>query len=310
MEVWLDHQAHKAHYRGLATCGSVWTCPVCASKISEKRRIELEAAVAKSGLTPVLVTVTLQHSRQDPLKDLIEDLTNTLRSLKSGGWWQRFKDQHRVKAYVSSLEVTWGAENGWHPHKHWLLFVEMPVDQVNSDQLKAQLTARYTELLAKVGRYASNYYGIDLIVGQPAAVEVGRYVTKWGLASEVTKAVVKNGRSGLSPWQLLEAYAEGDQQAGALFVEYAKATQGKRQLVWSQGARQILALGAEQADEDLAAAEEDQPQAEMLIKLDFAEWQMILKHNARSAMLDLAEQGGLDAVTAYLEILFRREAGT
>ena len=31
----------KAHYSGLQTCGSVWVCPVCASKTSEKRRLEL-----------------------------------------------------------------------------------------------------------------------------------------------------------------------------------------------------------------------------------------------------------------------------
>ena len=32
---------HKAaHYSGLVTCGSIWPCPVCASRIQERRRPE------------------------------------------------------------------------------------------------------------------------------------------------------------------------------------------------------------------------------------------------------------------------------
>jgi len=40
-----DHQS--AHYGGLMVCGSVWVCPVCAIKISEKRRVELEKAITR-----------------------------------------------------------------------------------------------------------------------------------------------------------------------------------------------------------------------------------------------------------------------
>ncbi|SRR5258708_5626399 len=35
-----------AHYQGLMRCGSVWVCPICAAKISEHRRSELEQAIA------------------------------------------------------------------------------------------------------------------------------------------------------------------------------------------------------------------------------------------------------------------------
>lgn len=306
VEVWLDHEQLRAHYSGLATCGSVWTCPICASKISERRRQDLERAVAGSGLTPILVTVTLQHDRQDRLTDLIEDLNNTLRVLKSGGWWTRFKAEWQVKAYVSSLEVTWSPVNAWHPHRHWLLFVDRTEDELDRDQLKAELTARYTGLLTKVGRYASDHYGIDVVIGQPAAVAVGRYVTKWGLASEVTKAIVKNGQAGgLSPWQLLELYDQGDLQAGALFAEYALATQGRRQLVWSQGGRKALGIGEEVSDEDLAAEEVKVDQVEeLVIRLDPVEWKLVLKAAGRCKVLDLAEQGGTTAVHGYIDQLW------
>jgi hypothetical protein len=40
-----DHQS--AHYGGLMVCGSVWLCPLCAAKIAERRRIELEQAITR-----------------------------------------------------------------------------------------------------------------------------------------------------------------------------------------------------------------------------------------------------------------------
>lgn len=307
VEGWLDQASGRTHYRGLAVCSSVWVCPICASRISEGRRVELEDAVSKSGLTPILVTVTLQHAREDRLTDLIEDLTGTLRTLKMGGWWTRWKNKWGIQAYVSSLEVTWGVINGWHPHKHWLLFASLPEEDLDQGAIKGQLTERWADLLQKkTGRYASAIYSIDVQVGNKAA---GAYTAKWGLASEVTKAVTKISKTGLSPWQLLELYDQGDQQAGALFAEYALATEGKRQLVWSKGGRAVLGLGEEVEDEDLAAEEvaQDTPQAVMLIRFDKVEWGMILKAHARCKVLELLEDGGVPAVQAYLDRLWQEE---
>ncbi len=36
-----------AHYKSLIVCGSVWMCPLCAAKISERRRAELEQAIVR-----------------------------------------------------------------------------------------------------------------------------------------------------------------------------------------------------------------------------------------------------------------------
>jgi hypothetical protein len=40
-----EHQV--AHYKSLIVCGSVWMCPLCAAKISERRRDELERAITR-----------------------------------------------------------------------------------------------------------------------------------------------------------------------------------------------------------------------------------------------------------------------
>ena len=40
IEVHKGHTHGKAFYHGLMSCGSVWTCPICAAKIAERRRVE------------------------------------------------------------------------------------------------------------------------------------------------------------------------------------------------------------------------------------------------------------------------------
>ena len=45
VEVWHSPGNESAHYGNLMTCGSVWHCPVCAAKITERRRIEIQQAV-------------------------------------------------------------------------------------------------------------------------------------------------------------------------------------------------------------------------------------------------------------------------
>src|SRR5438552_1083589 len=44
VDVFYSPQHQSAHYGGLMVCGSVWVCPLCAAKISERRRAELEQA--------------------------------------------------------------------------------------------------------------------------------------------------------------------------------------------------------------------------------------------------------------------------
>ncbi|HGP1317043.1 TPA: hypothetical protein ACLF3A_006470 [Pseudomonas aeruginosa] len=65
----------QAHYRGIATCGSVWACPVCASVIQERRRLELEHLVQwaeDQGLQAIMVTFTFPHTGFDTLSELLD----------------------------------------------------------------------------------------------------------------------------------------------------------------------------------------------------------------------------------------------
>jgi len=73
--VWKSLTHGTATYRGLQTCGSVWTCPVCAAKIAERRRGELVQAMElhkSQGGFVSLLTLTTPHQRGDDLAALLK----------------------------------------------------------------------------------------------------------------------------------------------------------------------------------------------------------------------------------------------
>lgn len=300
VEIRYNEADKRAFYHGLMTCGSVWTCPVCSAKITEVRRQELTQAVdtwQSDGGSLFMVTITLQHERGDELKSLLVALKDSWRKLKSGRVWRRMRERYGIKHYVSSTEVTYG-DNGWHPHIHSLFFSTLPESEFDKDALQAELTERYNALLDKHGRYASDYYGIDVRLGDEFA---GSYAAKYGLERELTKSIGKNGKSGCSPFGLLERYQAGDKQAGELFKEYAHTLFGARQLSWSHGARAALGLAVEQADEDIAAAD---PESEpvVLLSLTPSEYKRIVLAELRGEVLEIASRGDAAYLWSYLAL--------
>lgn len=72
VEVHCDSKA--AYYVGLQTCGSVWTCPICAARVAEVRRKEIEKAVKNAysiGYQSIMITLTFPHSKKMSLKELL-----------------------------------------------------------------------------------------------------------------------------------------------------------------------------------------------------------------------------------------------
>lgn len=112
------------HLRGLATCGSVWHCPVCQMKIKAERGREVSKVVEAHGRRgAVLVTLTIRHGRGHSLEQMRRKLGKAYRALTSGEPWKRFAEAVGLVGAVRGLEVTHSQANGWHPHLHavWLL---------------------------------------------------------------------------------------------------------------------------------------------------------------------------------------------
>lgn len=293
----------KAFYAGLETCGSVWECPVCAAKISERRRAEILAAMTAhkaAGGDVLLLTLTNPHAFGDDLKVLIDGQRQAMRRFWGTKASTRLCERIGLVGSIRALEVVDGTlnasgNNGWHPHFHILLFVDRGLDLI---RLRSEFYFIWANACRLAGlRIPSLQHGLTLQDGGAAS----KYVSKWGLEHEMTKGHIKKGRQGgRTPFDLLRAYRGGDKQAGALFVEFANAFKGKRQLVWSPGLKAHFSI-EELNDQELAEREEEEAQRGCQISRD--DWQVILQHGARAEMLEAFEQGGPFEVAHCVAIL-------
>ena len=295
-----------ASYTGLQTCGSVWACPVCAAKIAERRRVEIQAAMAlhkASGGSVNLLTLTTPHQRMDSLKDLLAMQAVALKYFFKDFSAKAVFQGMGVIGQIRALEVTHGrlspSNNGWHPHYHLLVFCASGVDL---DGFADRLYTRWAACCVRAGLgEPSRLHGLKLDDGSKAA----SYVIKWGLEDEMTKGHTKKARHGETPFDFLRSYLANakDKQAGALFKEFAETFKGKRQLHWSAGLKKLFNIG-EVTDEELLAKTEDDAAFLGMITLD--QWKEVLRDDGRGFLLQLAAKFGWPPVAEYLEVMQER----
>ena len=201
-----------AHYGNVQRCGSVWSCPVCAANITEKRRHELKRAVdgwksAYSGQI-FLLTLTNSHNSQHSLKSLKNGQKKAMKYFWSDRIGKLLLSELSVDHHITNYEVTYGS-NGWHPHHHILLFT---LDSIGLDpDLIDRLKLHWINCCRKAGLPLPSYeHGLDLRDGTYA----DQYVGKWGVDYEMTKGHLKNGRFGsLTPFDLLRLSFDDEQYA-------------------------------------------------------------------------------------------------
>ena len=290
-------QTHgKAFYHGLMACGSVWTCPVCAAKIAERRRVELKQAV-KNGMNQRLgvhfVTLTVPHGIGDDLHDTLARLSVALKSMSCDGTFRRRKKQCEVEivGFIRAQEVTYG-QNGWHPHYHLIVLTK---ETCGSSVIQYLYSGAWQRACVKAGLPEPHpEHGCTVQDGRFAA----QYVSKWGIEDEMTKANAKRGkRHGLSPWGLLRAVLDGNapeiapEAAAALFRLYAHAFKGRHQLLWSKGLRaKLLPEQVELSDQQIVERPDDE-RAVLLAELSSDDWKAIRRVHGQAAVLEAAERG-------------------
>lgn len=283
----IKSNAHgKASYKGLYVCARLWTCPVCAAKISERRRVELVQALATAkhqGLHVKLLTLTVPHGIGDDVNGLLTGIKKAWKATSSNRDGKALRKLLGVVGTIRAMEVTYG-KNGFHPHLHVLLFLDQDVTNQCVEGLFAPL---WQKACVKAGLpRPSDMHGCRVDDGSKAA----SYASKWGLESEMTKSHSKKGKEGgMTPWDFLRVVLDDQGDTAkyrALFKVYADAFHGERQLHWSVGLKALLEVG-NATDEELAIA--DQDNCHTLAKLVTAEWRAIMHARAQAAVLDVAE---------------------
>ena len=312
----------KTFYSGLAQCGSVWACPICAAKIQARRQIEVQKLFKKAYKVDenvfgkqkqiAMITFTFPHGIGDKLDEMFpkhEDAVKILRTYnntlyKSG--LKKFKLEQGYEGVVKALELTYGS-NGWHIHTHelWVLdwFAE---DKEREDAIYQYLLDRWELACKKVGLltddkvkdFRKNALHIAFRVSDTDYInkQNGENDKAWGADKEVAQSHSKLGKkSGKTPFQLLLESEETPKFKG-LFLEYCYALKGKSQLVWTQGLKGKVGVD-EKSDEELL--EEQNDTADLLAILEDSHWACVVKNSARGEILDIAEEKGFDGLRKW-----------
>ncbi len=305
---------NRAHYKGLQTCGSIWVCPCCASKIEERRRIEIAAIFGWAESVPLdatLITNTFPHGLGDNLRDLFARQALALVSYRQSRAYRREMKRIGYEAMIRSLEITYGP-NGFHPHTHEAQFHRELLNEDDAKWLRHTLSEIWLDSCTKAGLFdpATD----DEIAFMQRAINVrhnftgAQYLAKqddtknWTPAHELAKSSSKEGRhSGVHPFQLAIRGNPGDAQR---FIEYVWATKGKRKLMFSPGLKAKAGL-QEITDEQIAADERDL--SVFIANLPPTVWDFIRatdrRHNTRAAVLTAAEENGIDGIVHLLQDL-------
>lgn len=296
------HKTQKAFYGGLMVCGRIWQCPVCAAKISERRKKELEQAFKlhkEDNGKVAMLTLTFSHKKFHKLPDLLDKFGQATQKFMSGKRFQKIRDKMKLIGRVRVFEVTYG-DNGWHPHAHIALFY---FNDVELYEIRKEMYELWEKACEKVGLKTSFKNGLHLDSAETAEEYLSKHGT-WSLEQELSKSHIKVAKQGsLSPFDFLRQYLRTEEEGLLyLFREYVQCFKGKRQIQWSQGLKERFII-VDKTDEEVA--KEKIEEADELGLLSYDDWKYILKTDSRTIFLDRVEKYGFEM--AY-EITIKKES--
>lgn len=294
-------------WRGLETCGSVWSCPSCSARVRAERAAEVEQVglahlAAGGGLA--FLTLTLRHFGSHPLKLTLGVVQRGMDAVYRDRRVRHALAAAGVIGYVRATEITRG-DNGWHPHLHALLFSAAPIDGPLLLALEAAVFRAWAAFAAREGLpVPSRERGARLQV--VAAVSGGAsslalYLTKVqdttgapvrSVGGELVRGDLKRGRKGSRvPFDIAASAYAGNAADLALWHEYERVTRGRRCMEWSRGLR--ARYPADPAEPAPAPA---------LVAMVWG-WQARALHRAglMTRALEVAEDGGATALAELIE---------
>jgi hypothetical protein len=245
-----------------------------------------------------MVTLTVRHALSHELSATQAGVNRAWKRFQQSRAWKRIRQSYGVIGFVRAVEVKHGRA-GWHPHIHILLLSARPKD-VERD-LHGELAGLWRA--AVVRELGAEHEPDDEHGCHVAPAYAADYLAKMGL--EIANSVSKVRGPSRGPFELLEDARRGDAQARALWLDYTKATKGKRQLEWSRGLRKRFGLG-ETTDEELAARAAAAGETTTVLELSRRQWEALNRADGVMMALELAEAGATpDEVRDAVDRLIR-----
>lgn len=199
VDTFSDKETGRLSYAGVHHCRSTAGCPVCRATKMAGWRATLEYYIEANrdrGGSEQLVTFTIPHKRTDDLKTLFRVVRRAVTRTFSGAGWKAIAKQFRYLGQAQVLETTWSPFAGYHPHVHALVFYASDARQ-GLAMFRLALLARYAAYVAQEAARAHldiPPIDVDRILDIRHVEHAGQYVTKMGLADELTAPGSKVGK--------------------------------------------------------------------------------------------------------------------
>lgn len=322
------NETGKAFFHGVGACGDVHVCPVCREKAGLTRAEEIKTILAHnraSGGIAILVTLTVRHSLETPLKQLVNGLSEAKRRFSSNHATKKIRQIIGYRNVISGRDLTYGHANGWHPHYHdvWLLssdcfapgYVQTlslpllkflsknkgmtnPDGSISLEGIKQHLSTVWAACCVKSGlQEPSITRGLDIQWRDGDGVEaVGSYVAKWAYELSCAHKKQSNSADSMTAFDILRKLKERfDYRLAKLWQEYADAYFGKSLVYFGRGLKAEAGI-VELTDEELA--ERPEPQHHCDITVD--EHKAIVYYNCFGDVLDIAQKFSGAITKAYI----------
>lgn len=283
----------RAGVSGIWRCRNGETCPLCVEAATARRRSAYarvgDATIEKGG-TLVSVVLSVSHSLGDRLIDLMTAVKKASTGARAGGPWHR-----KIKAALGALgvlvdhHVRYGERYGWHYHQHLTIFCLNRDEQAIMAAIDT-LVQRYLRLLGRQGYRANADRQHVKVLREHPEGEAYTYPADHNPADdndamEITAADHGEDES-LSPMQLAELAAHGDERAAALFMEFSAAIRKTRSVVVTPAMATALDIES-QVEEPPAYTEETR-----LGSIPGKVWTKLLDENLATTFLSRVESAG------------------
>lgn len=235
-------------FRGLFRCKSRHGCMYCARKTAATTQYEMNGVCRlfleqhPTGSIGFL-TATIPHRLHTPLADSLDVVLKAWRAIRQGRLAKRLKALG-MAGYIRALDVTYGGNNGWHPHIHALvLFERSPSDQELA-LLTSELHGRWNAYVQRAGFPPVRVERFRLERSR-SVPDVSRYCAEASGMSSYRKLAreldvgLKLRWKGFSPAALYIQAAHGEDWALDKVHEFEQASHGRRFVTWSRSAQEL-----------------------------------------------------------------------
>jgi hypothetical protein len=237
-------------FRGLFRCKSRHGCVYCARKVAYTTQEEMKAVCAAfleahpKGAIGFL-TATVPHKIQTLLEDSLDVVLKAWRSVRQGRLATRLKSLG-MAGYIRALDVTYGGNNGWHPHIHALVLFERKPSDIQLETIEGEMFNRWNTYVQRRGFPPVSAKRFRLERSRQIH-DVARYCAEasgtrtWSSVARELAVGVKLKSKGFTPAALYVKAAHGEDWAVDKVHEFERVTYNRKFVTWSRLARKLRA---------------------------------------------------------------------